>query len=95
MDDAATLLGWVQDYLLFLAGGYMGVLTWVFKRQIGRIDVIESQHREYITRTEFDAKFAELKRELRDSDKDIQVRLDTIVNLLLQERRGTNGHGHN
>lgn len=79
--------GYLKDYLLLFAGSYMAVLTWVFKRQVGRIDAIEAQHREYITRQEFDAKFADLKTELRDGDKDIQARLDTIVNILLHERR--------
>lgn len=88
MDDMGALWGgYLKDLLLLFAGSYMAVLTWVFKRQVGRIDAIEDQHREYITRREFDAKFSDLKTELRDSDKDIQARLDTIVNILLHDAR--------
>jgi two-component sensor histidine kinase len=87
----AVLGGYLKDALLALAASYVAVVTWVFKRQISRIDAMELSHRDYITRREFNETLASLKAELRESDKATQERLDTVINLLLQERRGQSG----
>lgn len=87
----AILGGYLKDFLLFLAASYVGIVTWTFRRQIGRIDAMELSHRDYITRQEFNDTLASLKAELRESDKATQARLDTVIDLLLRERRGVNG----
>lgn len=87
------LHGYIKDALLALAAGYVGIMTWVFSRQIARIDAMEKAHHDYITRDEFNRHLTDLKKELREEYRGTQTRLDTVISLLLRERRPGQGDG--
>ena len=72
-----------RDILNLVGAGYLLLLSWIGTRQINRIDQLERHMRETISRADHDAAIASLRIEMREANRDINARLDQIVNLLM------------
>lgn len=78
--------GLLRYLLETLAGLYLMLLTWLGKRHVGRLDEIERQQRQSITRDEHARTVEALRSEIQTSSRETHKRLDDI--LLLLSKRG-------
>lgn len=81
----------LKNAIAWLSAAVSGILLWIARREIDRIDRLERKQQEFVTRKEFDQKlnqWSEERRQMHLENKDTLRRIHERVDALWE--RGSN-----